>query len=870
MNKDGTSHWIFRFLSWFCPDQLYEEIEGDLIQRFNRDVITCGARGAKQKLILSAIQFFRPGILTRNRFNYNHKRNLMLKSHTHLIVRQFGRNKIVSGINLIGLTIAITVCLLVGQFVVFENSFERFNKNADRTYRVNLYNTQNGLHTGTSAATVPALGYHMKRSIPGIEDIARVSSRMRGVVANKETKLEDREDNIVFADPSVIGILGLDLISGDKRSVLRDPKKVLISESIARKYFGNEFVTGRVLDFGFNNNSLEFTQYQIEGVFKDIPLNSHKHFEIVLPPNEQQWSENWAWSDVTTYVVLSPGIQPSAVDNGLASIVKQYHQDGDGDRYLLEPLKMIRLHSMDGSGRATLVNFFTLLAAATLLLAWFNYTNLSTARFLERMKEVGIRKLIGASRTQLVTQFIMESFLYNVVSFCFALLLFFMLWPMASAYLGQDISITLFDDSVVYVAILAFVLISTMCSGFYPSLYLSSFKPLSSLKGVVDGIGDRTALRKVIVTVQLSVSIALVTAVFAIQRQIEFMRSQDLGISIDQTLIIEEALVTDSKSIEKYETVKNEMLRLSAVKGVTNASSFPGREIDWHRTDITLGEENASYKYNSRIIAVGTEFLDLFGVKLLTGRNFDPAIESDKKAMLISEEASRMFGFSSYDDALGKLIFIGNRRFEVIGVVRNYHYRTLQTRIEPVLYMQSYPRGPAFAVKVASGEMEETISQLKSKWEEAYAGNVFRYFFLDEFFDRQYHSERQVGNVVTTLAILAVVIACSGLFALSLYSVDRRAKEISIRKVFGASVSNVVVLLSRDLFSLTLIGGIVTIPLMFFAVRQWLAGYAYQMPLNGWMFILPALVVMMLVLFTISFQTIGAAKRNPVENMKYE
>jgi putative ABC transport system permease protein len=186
-------------------------------------------------------------------------------------------------------------------------------------------------------------------------------------------------------------------------------------------------------------------------------------------------------------------------------------------------------------------------------------------------------------------------------------------------------------------------------------------------------------------------------------------------------------------------------------KGNNKCIQLSGREIDWHRTDITLGEENASYKYNSRIIAVGTEFLDLFGVKLLTGRNFDPAIESDKKAMLISEEASRMFGFSSYDDALGKLIFIGNRRFEVIGVVRNYHYRTLQTRIEPVLYMQSYPRGPAFAVKVASGEMEETISQLKSKWEEAYAGNVFRYFFLDEFFDRQYHSERQVGNVVTTL-----------------------------------------------------------------------------------------------------------------------
>jgi putative ABC transport system permease protein len=870
MNEAKPSRWPFRILRSFCPDHLVEEIEGDLIQRFNRDVSVHGPRKARLKLIMNAIRFFRPGILIRNRFNYNHRRNLMLKNHTRLIVRQFGKHKVVSGVNLMGLTIAITVSLLIGQFVMFETSFERFNKNVGRTYRVNLYNTQNGMYTGTSTGTVPALAHVMKQSIPGIESIARVSSRMRGVVANKETKFEDREDNIVFADPSVIDVLSLDLISGDKHDILRDSKKVLISESIAIKYFGNEFVTGRVLDFGFSNNSLEFTQYQIEGVFRDIPSNSHKRFEIVLPPNEQQWSENWSWSDVMTYVVLSPGIVPSTLDNGLANIVKQHHQDGAGDRYLLEPLTMIRLHSMDGSGRARLVNFFTLLAAAILLLAWFNYTNLSTARFLERMKEIGIRKLVGASRTQLVTQFIIESFLYNLVSFCFALLLFFFLWPMASSYLGQDISISLFDNSVVYVAIVAFVLISTWCSGFYPSLYLSSFKPLSSLKGVVAGIVDRSVLRKVIVTVQLSVSIALVTAVFAIQRQIEFMRSQDLGISIDQTLIIEEALVTDSKSIEKYETVKNEMLRLSAVKGVTNASSFPGREIDWHRTDITLGEENAPYKYNSRIIAIGTEFLDLFGVKLMTGRNFDPAIESDKKAMLISEDASRMFGFSSYDDAIGKIIFIGSRRFEVIGVVGNYHYRTLQTRIEPLLYMQSYPRGPAFAVKVASGRMEETISQLKAKWEEAYVGNIFRYYFLDQFFDHQYHSERQVGKIVSTLAILALIIACSGLFALSLYSVDRRAKEISIRKVFGASVSNVVILLTRDLFSLTLIGGVVTIPLMFFAVREWLKGYAYQVPLNEWMFIIPALVVMMLVLFTISFQTIGAAKRNPVENIKYE
>jgi putative ABC transport system permease protein len=259
---------------------------------------------------------------------------------------------------------------------------------------------------------------------------------------------------------------------------------------------------------------------------------------------------------------------------------------------LLEPLKEIRLHALSGTGRADLVNFFILLGGVILLLAWFNYTNLSTARFLERMKEVGVRKVIGASRLQLMTQFLTESFLYNTISFVLAAVLFFLLWPQVTSFLNLDIPVTIFKDPSTFIIVGAFIGFSTLCSGLYPSIYLSSFKPISSLKGMITGVADRSVLRKVVVTLQLSVSIALVTAVIAIQRQIEFMQSQDLGIAIDQTLIIEEAMVTDPKSVEKYETVKNEILKLSSVRGLTNATSFPGREIDWHRTDIYLGEEN--------------------------------------------------------------------------------------------------------------------------------------------------------------------------------------------------------------------------------------------------------------------------------------
>jgi len=871
MSDVSPPPFVLRFLRWFCPSHLYEEIEGDLIQRFHRDVKWSGEQRAKLNLILNVVRFFRPGILVRNKLNYSTNQNFMLRNYTTLIARQAAGNKTFTAINVLGLTTAIAVCLMIAQFVQFEYSFERHIKNASRTYRINLYNTQNGIFTSLSPETVPGLSYSMKQTIPGIDAIARVSYRTRAIVSNQERQLRDKEDAIVFADPSIVEVLGLDLIEGDKRNVLRDPKSLIISESVAKKYFGTTAVAGKSLDFGFNNNSIEAVRYQIKGVFSDIPANSHQHFDFVLPPeNEQGWNENWAWSDVTTYVVLAPTKLPSGLEKGLSEIVKQHHQDALGDRYVLEPISDIRLHAMDGSGRAGIVNFFILLGAVVLMLAWFNYTNLSTARFFERMKEVGVRRVIGASRMHLVTQFLTESFLFNIISFALALILFFTGWQYVSRYLDQPVTVTLFNNSLAYIIVTGFIFISALCAGLYPALFLSSFKPLQSLKGVVPHFADRSTLRKVIVAVQLSVSIALVTGVIAIQRQIRFMQAQNLGISISQIMIIEEALVTEPKTVEKYELFKNEILTLSSVQGVTNASSFPGKEIDWHRTDITLGEENAAYRYNSRIIAIGTEFLDVFGVGLVSGRNFDPAVESDKKAMLISEEACKMFGFSHHDDALGKLIFIGSRRFEVIGVVKNYHYRGLQTMIEPVLYMQSYPRGPAYAVKIASGRVEETIPILKAKWEAAYAENVFRYYFLDQHFDNQYRSEQQVVTFVSGLTIIAILIACSGLFGLSLYAVNRRTKEISVRKVFGATVSNIVLLLSKDFVKLMIVAGILTVPLVYVAVIRWLNGYAYKMPVDALLLLVPVLATLFLMLFTISFQTVIAAKRNPVENMKCE
>jgi len=861
----------FRLLKFICPTHLYEEIEGDLIQKLHNDRRLFGERRAKRRLIWNVVRFLRISILLRHKFDSIHDYNLIFHSHSKVIIRQIARNKTFSIVNIFGLVSGIFVCLLIAQYVWWEWSFDRHVENADNIYRINLYNAENGVFSNISSQTVSGLAHSIEQEIPGTKSIARLSSKTSAIVISKEKGLQNREDEMVFADPSIIEVLGLRIIEGDRKTALRDPKGIIISASATLKYFGTTQVAGQVLEVGFSGSTIQYNPYQIQGVFADIPANSHQQFQFVFSPeNEQAWNENWAWSNVFTYIALPAEVKTKAFEAGLSNIVKQHHVDGTGDRYLLEPITDIRLHALDRSGKASIIKFFILLGVVILLLAWFNYINLSTARFFERMKEVGVRKLIGARRRQLVTQFLLESFFFNAISFVFALILFFLMWPIVAQILQQNIPLNLFKNPAVIGISIGFVFIGSLCTGFYPAIFLSSFRPLESLKGKISNYADRSTIRKIVIVAQLSVSVVLITAVLAIDQQIDFMSKQNLGIAIDQTLIVEAPLLTDATTVQKYETLKHRFLEIPNVNGVTYASSFPGAEIDWHRADITLGEENASFRYNSRIISIGNEFLDVFKLPLLKGRNFDPRIESDAKAMLINEEASKMFGFENYDASLGKVIFVGSRRFEVIGVVKNYHYRSLRNQVQPILYMQGYPRNPTYAIKISTEGIPGTISKIETRWKAAYSENAFKYYFLDDYFDRQYNSEREIEAIISGLTVLAILISCSGLFGLSLYAVSRRTKEIGIRKVLGASVSSVMLLLSRDVIKLTILGAVITIPMTYQGIQFWLEDYAYKMPMDPWMFTIPVVAIMFLTLMTISFQTMTAAKKNPVESLKYE
>lgn len=795
----------------------------------------------------------------------------MTADNIKIILRQLTRNKSFFFINLIGLITGLTVCLFIIQFVWFEFSFERFNRKADRTYRVNLYNTSNGVFEGISKETVSGLAYAMKQTLPGIEAIGRLSSKEGAVVHNPDGQKRNLESRIVFADPAVIDILAINLLAGSKPGILKAPASIAISESMAIKYFGNTDAVGKSLEIGFPGANIEMLLFTVDGIFEDIPANTNEHFDFILPPrNGEAWNENWAWSNVTTYVRLDNNTTPQRLSEGLAAIVKQHHQDDTGDKYLLEPIRDIRLYALDGSGRSAMVNFFIGLGAIVLLLAWFNYISLSTARFLESMREVGIRKLIGASRSQLIVRFLTESLVLNVISFLCAILLFAILWPFAVTYFEMPSSTLILQIPMAYLFLLGTLLAGVFMSGLYPALFLSSFKPLQSIKGKLNEFADRSTLRKVLVVTQLAISLILISAIFAIEKQIDFIRNQNPGISLEQTLVINSPLLTDATTVNKYESFRNEVLRMPSVAGVTYASSFPGSEIDWHRADITLNEENAPYRYSSRIVSIGTEFLDVFKLTVLTGRNFNSNTESDKKALLINEEASKMFGFTGIDEAIGKVIFIGSRRFEVIGVIKNYHFRSLQHQLQPILYMQGYPRNPAYAIKIAAENMAGTIAGIERKWKETYPENVFSYYFLDDKFNEQYASDKQVGAIVGVLTALAVIVSFLGLFGLSLYTANRRTKEIGIRKVLGASGFSIVFLLLMDYVKLVVAGCIIGIPVVYHLIGKWLQGYAYQMALDLSLFLLPVIILVLLTALTVSVKTLRSASINPVNSLRYE
>jgi putative ABC transport system permease protein len=819
----------------------------------------------------------------------------MIKNYLVIAWRNLMKNKFFSLINIAGLSIGMAACLLILQYVNFELSYDQFNKNISDIYRVTNDRYQNGKLVQHGTITYSAIGKAMQDDYPEVINHARVEPFGNNIITVDNKKFG--EQNVVAVDNSFLSMFSYSLIAGDNNTALRNPHTAILTETSAKKYFtrGNSNV-GSLLGKTFLMGK-DSTPYQITGICKDVPENSHLQFDILasyvtmLSGNNPYKEADYDFtdSDFWHYIQLRHGTDYKKLEAKFGGFSEKYFQgnkvSGSVEKFYLQPLAKAHLYSdyeyeIGKTGSATVVWGLLIIALFIIIIAWVNYINLSTARSAERAREVGVRKVTGANKRQLVIQFLIESFLINLIALVLAVLLVIIIQPAFNALIQHKLSFfNLFQKSLsgysITAGLLALILTGILISGSYPAFVLSSFRPILVLKGKFSASKKGIVLRKGLVIGQFAVTVALIIGAFVVYKQIKFMNTQQLGMNIDQVLVVKPPVFSnfDSSFIATENSFKEELKQIAGVKGATTSSRIAGEEMG-RAFNVHRSDDNSGTHLTARNIGVDFDFINVYGIQLLAGRNFSPAdYNTDYNKLhnvLLNTSAVKLFGFSSKEDAIGKSVTMFNKKWDVIGVVNDYHQKSLRYPMEPTIFQPFYGTDNPISVKVSSENLTAAIAAVKAKYAAFFPGNLFDYYFLDEKFNEQYKNDELFGKAFSIFAGFAIFIACLGLLGLSLFATTQRTKEIGVRKVVGASVSNIVFLLSKDFIKLVLIAFVIASPVAWFVMHAWLQDFAYRVNIGYWVFIIAGLLAIVIALATISFQAIKAAIANPVKSLRTE
>jgi putative ABC transport system permease protein len=794
----------------------------------------------------------------------------MIKNYFKIAFRNLWKNKVFSFINIMGLTVGMTACFLIFLYVKFELSYDSFNTKADRIYRVvsDIKTPTEVLHAnGPAWAVAP----NAKDEFPEIESFVRIAGGDNVLI--KKGNIKFQETNAAWADSALFKVFDFKLLKGNPNTALKEPFSIVFSETAAKKYFGKTDPMGQTLLITGDKLPAKVT-----GIMKDIPENSQVKADVFLSMTtitqkfNQSLDSQWGNYGASAYLLLNRGTNAKRLEKKLPEFLER--RNGDEMKKLqmyptlfLEPLRDVYLYSTrddSKTGHITNVYIFSIIAIFILLIACFNFINLTTARSAERAKEVGIRKVVGAGKKQLAGQFLGESVVLCLIAFVLTFFLSWLLLPLFNQLAGKTISSSIFEHWN-YLALLFFASIGIgLLAGIYPALVLSSFKPVVVLKGRFATGTRGIILRKGLVIAQFTISIALIISTIVVYNQMNFMQNQDLGFSKDQMMVIDTngdpAKNTFEQSVKELPNVKSTALS-GSVPGGGNPGAYS--EIENKHGDMQIA--------NLDLYFVGFNFINQYKIKMVAGRGFSKDFGTDTtQAMVLNEAAVKLFGYTSPEQAIGKRFKQWGREGKIIGVMKNFHFRSLQEEIKP-LSMRIEPGGcNLVSIKVAAANLPKTIAAVEKKWKTLIPDRPFNYYFLDEFFNRQYRSQVQFGHLFLNFAILAIFISCLGLLGLASYSTVQRTKEIGIRKVMGASVSNIVNLLSIDFLKLVLISFIIAAPLAWYFMHQWLKDFAYRININWWIFLVAGVTAVLVALFTISFQAIKAAIANPVESLRTE
>jgi putative ABC transport system permease protein len=789
----------------------------------------------------------------------------MIRNYFVTAFRYLWKQKGFSIINLIGLSIGLCVCYFALSFVAFELSYDSYHEKSDRIYRlVTDVETPNGKdYLSTTATMAPAI----QEAFPEVQSAARIF--LDYLIVQKDQE-QYGEEKIAYADSSIFSVFTFPLLSGNPHTVLKSPYSIVLSETAARRYFGNKNPLGNTLLI----NGKE--QAQVTGVMKDMPQNSHFRVDMLVSMSTlgEGWMHNSKRFFFYTYLLLPEGYNPSKLTAKLPDFVKT-HMDQRAGKYslALEPLKSVYLDgkprgSKSGSsvsGNRSHVYIFSFVAAFVLFIACFNFVNLTTALSIQRAKEIGVRKVLGTTRKLLIFQFLIEAILITLASFVVAVLLCSVLVPFFNDLTGKMISSGILQNvNYLFVLLAAAVLIGVF-SGIYPAFFLSRFRPVSTLKGGFVSASQGIAFRKVLVVAQFSISIILIVATIVVYQQLHFMQNQELGFKKEHNLVID--FQYDEQVVSHYESLKDKLAGIPGVTAASISSSIPGRSNHLFPTKIE-NTGNEMQEFQSDTYFVDYDFLKQFQISVIAGRAFSKEFATDlKEAILINETAVKSLGFSAPAQVIGKRFSQLNANGLVIGVIKDFHFRSFQEAVQPLTLRVAPGFFTFLTLNVSSQNMPESIKMIESKWKELVPDLPLIYFFADEAYNNQYRDEQRFGKLFICFATLAILISCLGLLGLSAFSIAQRTREVGVRKVMGASVGGIVKLLSVDFIQLVFVSTLIAIPVAWFGMDRWLRDFAYRIDVPWWAFIAAGFIAVVIAVATVSFQAIKAALMNPVKSL---
>ena len=794
----------------------------------------------------------------------------MFKNLLKTALRNINKEKIYSIINILGLTIGITCSLFLLLYILDEFSYDTFHQNRDHIYRMVTHIKEKDNEFTWASVQVP-MAPELESKYSEVLYAVRFIGSGRELFENADKDVQFYEEDFLYTDSTVFNVFTFPLIQGDPKTALVEPNSIVLTRSTATRYFGKEDPLGKSLK---NGDKL----YKVTGLMEDVPHNSHIDFDALLSRTSlpEDYGSSWGNWGVSTYLLLPGNYDYHNLYSRFEEVKKErvqpiFDQYGITVDYFLQPILDIHLYSKIGSeseegGDISYIYIFTAVAIFMLIIASINYMNLATARASKRAKEVGIRKVVGSSKRLLIWQFLTESVMLTVIAVLISMVLVAFMLPLFNYVAGKEIAFNFLLQPNILLGLLAIVLFVGIAGGSYPAFYLSGFNPVQVLKGKIASSGGNSVLRKTLVVIQFAISITMVISTWVVYDQLQFLRKQDLGFDKEHVLSLE---MPDQEMRDAYSALRNQLLENPNVQMVSTANTKPGNGIGKNLMDVET--DDGMVERGIDLYQADYDYIPTMGMTIVDGRNFSRDYATDTMAVIVNEAMVKRMGWT---DPIGKKFkatgdTTGLRAFHVVGVIKDYNQLSLYNPIES-LAIFFRPKNYFLHIKIDGSNIPETVSYIEQTWKEVNQNKPFSYVFLDQDFDSQYKADEKRGQIFTWFSGLTILIACLGLLGLASYTTEQRTKEIGIRKVIGASVTNVVMLLYKDFFMLVGIAIVLAFPVAYYFMDRWLQTFAYQTDIKVMTFVLSALLTLLITLLAVGFHTVKAAMANPVKALQSE